>query len=191
MRRQNSLLRMVAAVLATVAVTGCGAQDEAQEPGVRGPVVFRLWDRQARQQNLPPTVIETATVRQIDADFRDLEMIPVQVRRPLADGELWIHAPIGRFHADGADGRRQSVTLQGPVHVTGVLRGIPLSGSAATADVPPGRAVIVLTDLQIVRGGLLMTTPHAELSDGQLVASGPVSLAPGAPAMAAVLGAVP
>lgn len=178
-------------LIAVVVLAGCGAQDEAQEPGVRGPVVFRLWDRQARQQGLPPTVIRTSAVRQVDSDFRDLEMVPVQVRRPLADGELWIHAPTGRFHADGDQGARQSVALQGPVHLTGVLRGVPVSGSAATADVPPGTSVLVLTDLQLVRGGMLMTTPHAELSDGRLVASGPVSMAPGAPAMAAVLGSVP
>ena len=176
---------------AVVLLDGCGVQEEAQDPGVRGPVVFRLWDHQARQQGLPPTVVRTAAVRQVDASFHDLEMIPVQIRRPLADGEVWIHAPKGHFHAEGDADKRPSVTLQGPVHLTGIIRGIPVSGSAATADVPPGRAVMVLTDVQLVRGGMLMTTPRAEISDGSLVAQGPVSIAPGAPAMAAVLGAVP
>jgi len=182
---------MVVALLAVVLLGGCGVQEEAQEPGVRGPVIFRLWDHQAREQGLPPTVVRTAAVRQVDASFHDLEMVPVQIRRPLEDGEIWIHAPTGHFHAEGDADKRPSVTLQGPVHLTGVVRGVPVSGSAATADVPPGRSVIVLTDVHLVRGGMLMTTPRAELSDKLMVAEGPVSIAPGAPAMAAVLGAVP
>lgn len=172
-------------------LASCGVQEEAQEPGVRGPVVFRLWDRQARQHNQAPTVVRTAAVHQVDASFHDMQMVPVQIRRPLSDGEVWIYAPTGHFHAEGDADKRPSVTLQGPVYLTGMMRGLPVSGSAATADVPPGRSIIVLTDVQLVRGGLLMTTPRAELSDGQVLAHGPVSLAPGAPAMAAVLGAVP
>ena len=178
-------------VLAAVLLGGCGVQEEAQEPGVRGPVVFRLWDRKARQEGLPPTVVRTSAVRQVDASFHDLEMVPVQIRRPLTDGEVWIFAPTGHFHAEGDADKRPSVTLQGPLHLTGVVRGIPVSGSADTADVPPGRAVIVLTNVQLVRGGMLMTTPRAEISDGMITAQGPVSIAPGAPAVAAVLGAVP
>jgi hypothetical protein len=181
------------AFLVTLAglLTSCGVQEEAQEPGVRGPVILRMWDRQVRQQGLPPTVVRTAAVHQVDSAFQDLRMVPVQIRHPLRDGELWIYSPTGHFHASGESDQQPQVSLQGPVYVTGVMRGLPVSGSAATADVPPGRSLIILTDVRLVRGGMLMTTPTAEISDGHVLAHGPVSLAPGAPAIAAVLGAVP
>jgi hypothetical protein len=186
-----AMQRLAFLVALTGLLTGCGVQEEAQEPGVRGPVVLRLWARQARQQGLPPTVVRTAAVHQVDSAFQDMQMVPVQIRHPLRDGELWIYSPTGHFHASGESDKQPQVSLQGPVYVTGVMRGLPVSGSAATADVPPGRSVIILTDVRLVRGGMLMTTPTAEISEGQVLAHGPVSLAPGAPAITAVLGAIP
>ena len=193
-------MRHLLFLLVLALAAGCGVQEEADEPGVRGPVVFRLWDRQARAQSLPPTVIRADAVHQAGADFDDLTMVPVLVRRPLADGVVWIHAPSGRFQAEqraavkGASSsgpRDQEIALEGPVHLTGMIRGLPITGSAATAVVPRGREVLELTDLRLVRGGTLMTAPKAELADRTLTASGPVSIAPGSPAMTAVLGALP
>ena len=173
-------------------LAGCGVQEEADKPGVRGPVVFRIWDRQAREQGAPPTVVRADAVQQADAGFDDLTMVPVLVRRPLPDGVVWIHAPSGRFQAKGADGRKaQEFELAGPVHLTGTVRGLPVSGYAETAAVPRGSERLELTGVQLVRGGSLMTAPRAEVADRELTAHGPVSVAPGAPAMTAVLGAIP
>lgn len=171
-----------------VALSGCGGDEEIAEPGVRGPVVFRLWDTETRAGGLPPTVVRADAVRQANLGFDDLEMIPVLVRRPVPEGVLWIHAPKGRFQAVG---RTQELSLTGPVYVTGMLRGIPVGGSAAQAEVPRGQRVLHLTDVHLVRGGMLITAPTADLSDGKLSSPGPVHIAPGAPAIAAVLGAIP
>ncbi len=174
---------------AVLALAGCGGDEESVEPGVRGPVVFRLWDGDARAAGLPPTVVRAAAVRQANLGFDDLEMVPVLVRRPLSDGGvLWIHAPKGRFQAEG---KVQEFSLTGPVYFSGVIRGLPVGGSAAQAEVPRGQRVLHMQDVQIVRGGTLITAPSAALTDGLLSSPGPVRMAPGAPAMAAVLGAVP
>jgi hypothetical protein len=172
-------------------LAGCGGQEDTDAPGIRGPVVFRLWDRAARAANQAPVVIRTDAVHQKSAAFDDLEMVPVLIRRPLADGVLWIHAPQGSFQSAGESGpgRNQQASLQGPVHLTGVMSGLPVSGSAATAVVPPGRQVLEMTDVRLVRGGMVLSTPRATLSDGAVQMEGPVSMAPGSPAMTAVLGA--
>ena len=180
--------RLFLCAVTLLALAGCGSDEEAVEPGVRGPVVFRLWDGDARAAGLPPTVVRADAVRQANLGFDDLEMVPVLVRRPLPDGVLWIHAPKGRFQAAG---KVQELSLTGPVYFSGVVRGVPVGGSAAQAEVPRGQRVLKLTDVQLVRGGTLITAPSADLTDGLLSSPGPVRMAPGAPAMAAVLGAVP
>jgi hypothetical protein len=184
-------MRPFAFALVIALLAGCGAQEDTDVPGIRGPVVFRLWDRAARASGQAPVVIRTDAVHQKSAAFDDLEMVPVLIRRPLADGVLWIHAPQGTFQSagDSGPGRKQQASLQGPVHLTGTISGLPVSGSAATAIVPPGRQVLELTDVRLVRGGMVLSTPRSTLSDGELQMSGPVELAPGSPAMTAVLGA--
>ena len=184
----RTCLALASLLALTLSLSSCGNDEELAEPGVRGPVVFRLWDAQARADGLPPTVVRADAVRQANLGFDDLEMVPVLVRRPVSDGVLWIHSPKGRFQAAG---RAQELSLTGPVYVSGVLRGVPVGGSAARADVPRGQRVLVLQDLQLVRGGMLITAPSAELTDGKLSTPGPMRVAPGAPAMAAVLGSVP
>jgi hypothetical protein len=104
-----------------------------------------------------------------------------------------VHAPSGTFQAIGSGPGRaeQEITLVGPVHLTGMIRGLPVSGMAATASVPRGTQTLELTDVRLVRGGMVMTTPRARLSEGSLVAQGPVDMSPGSSALTAVLGAVP
>ena len=175
-------------VLAAMVLGGCGTEAESEDPGIRGPVVFRLWDRQARARGLPPTVVRADGVRQATLGFDDLEMVPVLVRRPLPEGVVWIHAPTG--HLQGQD-RDQQLSLSGPVHLSGVIRGVPVCGSAARAEVPRGQQVLRLFDVRLVRGGMLMTAPSVDLTDRLMTSPGPVRTAPGAPALCAALGSVP
>lgn len=189
-------LFICSAAFALSALAGCGVQEEVDEPGVRGPVVFRIWDRQARAAGALPTVIRADAVRQTTSGFDDLEMVPVLIRHPLTDGVLWVHAPSGIFKAAtaaiaGGSGREQEIALTGPVHFTGFLGGLPLSGYATSAQVPRGGSNLELSDLQLVRGGSLMTTPRATIADGAISADGPVRIGPGAPALTAALGAIP
>jgi hypothetical protein len=175
-------------------LAGCGVQDTVDEPGVRGPVVFRIWDRAARASDAPPTVVRADAVRQTSSGFDDLEMLPVLIRRPVSDGVLWVHAPSGTFKAaaKAADGdRAQEIALAGPVHFTGILGGIPVSGCASDAAVPRGGSHLELHDIQFVRGGSLLTAPRAELVEGAIRADGPVRIGPGAPALTAALAALP
>ena len=160
---------------------------------MRGPLVFRVWNAQDRAAGAPPTIIRADGIRQGNADFTDLTMVPVLVRRPLPDGVVWVHAPSGSFQAIGSDSGKaeNEISLVGPVHLTGVVRGLPVSGVAATATVPRGTETLELTEVRLVRGGMVMTTPRARLAEGLLVAQGPVDMSPGAPALTAVLGAVP
>ena len=181
-------------LVAAVAVcAGCGGEQEQEAPGMRGPLVFRVWNAKDRAAGAPPTIIRADSVRQGNADFSDLTMVPVLVRRPLPDGVVWVHAPSGTFQAIGSGPGKaeQEIALTGPVHLTGVVRGLPVSGVAATATVPRGTQTLELTEVRLVRGGMVMTTPRARLAEGALVAYGPVDMSPGSPALTAVLGAVP
>ena len=160
---------------------------------MRGPLVFRVWNAKDRAAGTPPTIIRADSVRQGNADFSDLTMVPVLVRRPLAEGVVWVHSPSGTFQAIGSGSGKaeQEITLTGPVHLTGVVRGLPVSGVAATATVPRGTQTLELTEIRLVRGGMVMTTPRARLAEGTMVAEGPADMSPGSPALTAILGAVP
>jgi hypothetical protein len=181
-------------MMAICALSGCGEQAEDDAQGSRGPVTVRWWDRQARAAQAPPTVLQAESLQQLDAEFKDLRLVPVLLRRPSPHGDMWIHAPAARLAATSG---RPDALLDGPVHLTGTDRGVAIAGVASGAKlVRDGtwgsiRPAIELTDLRIARGGLVWSAPSATVADGRISATGPVHLHHGAPAMAALLGAVP
>lgn len=176
----------LAPLLAALLLTA-GCQDEAasQAPaGAQGPLVLRVWDKDARAQpGSPPTTLVAGRAEQRGL-AEAVRLSPVLVRRPIDGGVLYVHA------GEAAAGGGKGVDLPGPVHLSGTWRGLPFTGVAERAALPAGGR-LELSGLRLARGGLLATVPRAIANRERIVVEGPLEVAPGAPAITTALAALP
>jgi hypothetical protein len=176
-------------VAVLVLLAGCGAKESTEEPGARGPVIMRWWDRRALEQRQAPTVITTQRLAETGKRFAALDLEPVLLRHPIEGGMLWLEAPHGAF--DRSAHATNRLACPGPIAIHGWVQGRPVVGAASQAHVQAGGRELELTDLALVQNGRLTTTPLAALAQGRGRAAGPFQVRPGAPAVLAALAAVP
>lgn len=176
------LLPLAAALLLAA---GCDEEGAAQAPsGAQGPLVLRVWDKDARATpGAPPTTLLAGRAEQRGLAEAVL-LSPVLVRRPLDDGVLYVHAD------QAAAGGGKGIELPGPVHLSGLWRGLPFTGTAARAAMPAGGR-LQLSDLRLAHGGQLASVPSATADRTRIELGGPLAAAPGAPAIATALAALP
>jgi len=175
--------------VALVVLAGCGAKESTEEPGARGPVVIRWWDRAALERRQAPTVITTQRLAETGKRFAALDLEPVHLRHPIEGGVLWLEAPHGAFDRSAQATNR--LACPGPIAIHGWVQGRPVCGAASHAQVQAGGRALELTDMVLVQAGRLTTTPLAALAQGRGRASGPFLVRPGAPAVLAALAAIP
>lgn len=179
-------VRRSALLLAALVLAGC-ADDEAERPeeGARGPLVMRIWDREARATpGAPPTTLVAQRARQRGLG-EEIRLDEVLLRRPLeGGGALYVHA------AEALAGDSSGVVMPGPVRLTGVWRGLPFTGTADQARIP-ANGHLELTALRLARGGTLATAPLLIALREQVSVQGALRVQPGAPAANAALAALP
>lgn len=178
----NRLAPLFAALLL---IAGCEDEDASQAPaGAQGPLVLRVWDKDARAQpGAPPTTLVAGRAEQRGL-AEAVRLSPVLIRRPIEGGVVYVHA------GEAAVGGGQGVDLPGPVHLSGTWRGLPFTGVAEHAALPAGGR-LELSGLRLARGGLLATVPQAVATRERIVVQGPLEVSPGAPAITTALAALP
>lgn len=173
-------------LIALLALAGCddGADQDAQA-GARGPLVMRIWDREARAvPGAAPTTLVAMRAEQRGLG-EEVRLREVLVRRPLEGaGALYVHA------AEAVAGDGRGVVMPGPVHLTGMWRGLPFTGTADQARIP-SNGHLELTELRLARGGTLVTAPLLTALREQVAVTGALRALPGAPAANAALAALP
>jgi hypothetical protein len=88
-------------------------------PGAQG-VTFQLW----AEPGQPPTILQADKLSQEDAALRHLRFEGLRVRRPFDDGVVYLSAPKGQYDREP----QESVTLSGPVRLSGAMGGEPFVG---------------------------------------------------------------
>ena len=170
-------------------LVGCTTPEASEEPGAKGPVVLRWWDKPALDRRSAPTVIRTDALQELGTRFGSLAMHPVQLEHPIEQGTLWVEAAEGSFSRDG--GATNRMACPGPVRIHGWHVGRPFVGAASRAAIQAGGRELELFDFSLVQGGRRLTTPRAAMSQGRGHGDGPFRVQPDAPAILATLAAVP
>lgn len=122
----HRLRRSLPIVAAAALLAGCGAEAPLMTPGAR-EVTFHLWG----EPGAPPTVIQAERLTQESGDFTRLRFEDLRVRSPYADGVVVLEAPSGTYAKD----ERDTLKLEGPVRISGSMRGDPIAGAAHRATV--------------------------------------------------------
>ncbi|MBA2482780.1 MAG: hypothetical protein H0V44_19115 [Planctomycetes bacterium] len=124
----------------------------------------------------------------------------MEIRRPFEDGVVFIHSPRGEYFspkaAPGQAPPENTVVLEGPVRIAGMLRGEPVVGIGQSAvmrrsDLRTERKLI-MTDVVLVTHGSLATARELSTDEqGRISAVDYRQQPKQSPAVAAALAALP
>ncbi len=138
--------------------TGCEKAPPLPPPGAQGPIIIHQWESDGKE----PLVVVATSVSHHGSGFQDLELQPVLIRLPLANGVLFIASPHANY-AELTDAK--TVHLQGPLKISGEYDGDPLLGRAAEAVFTNDKdgARLELTKLEMCVGGQLETHERVQV----------------------------